>query len=85
VDKIFDVNHCLRCGLTSDLYAAIPIDEKGRAIFYYGNNQAVEVGNRCLCVTIRQNQQDNETDHSFPNFVPLFLKRLVKRSKNAIF
>ena len=33
VYKIFDVNHCLRCGHTDDLYTAIPIDEEGRAIF----------------------------------------------------
>ena len=84
--KIFDVNHCLRSGHTGDLYAEMPTDEGGRGnLFYYSNNKAVEVGNRCLCETTTQNQQDNDTENSFPNFVPPFHKRLAGGFKNTIF
>ena len=51
--------------------------------FYYSNNKAVEVSNRYLCETTTQNQQDNDTEKSFPNFIPPFLKRLVEGIKNT--
>ena len=86
VYKMFGVNHCLRCGHIGDLYTTIPINEEEKAMFfYYGNNQAVEVGNRCLCMRTTQNQQDNETGHSFTNFVSFFSQKASRRIRSAFF